>query len=170
MNKVTALTTKMGLVSKKAILSLAVATTMVFSVANQASAQVSDVPSFLMREGETISFFAHPTASYIGSEYEGNGVVAIYYEGFTGTHILRVRGKVNGYGVFSDLTVLSDTSSVPPFMMVTLLRKGLAAYASQEAKNTTKDVSAFILKHTQQALQSGDGETMCETTLMIASL
>ncbi|MEZ0368917.1 MAG: hypothetical protein ACAI44_07545, partial [Candidatus Sericytochromatia bacterium] len=117
-----------------------------------------------------ISVMAHPTAEYAGSTYEGNGVLSIYYRGFSdGLLTLRVQGVMDSDGHFSDLYVLSDEGFVPPFTVLTLVRKGLGAYLNSveyKAENAGAELAWDYLK---RAINGGNGQTMCEAYLVLDS-
>lgn len=156
--------------ANKVVLSLTLAATMVFSFNSQASAQVDSLSSFMSAQAENISTLAHPTAKFLGSTYEGNGVITIYYRGFEGNRVLRIQGSLDYSGNFDDLSVISDNGYVAPFTAVSMMRELLGESMNDWVSNADSSLERTGASMLQEAVRRGNGETMCEAYLFLASL
>lgn len=155
---------------KQVALSLVALSAVVFGHTPEASAKIYSTETFMTREAKNIFVLAHPTAEYVGSEYQGNGTLDIYYHGFPkGLLTLRVQGTVDDKGYFDSLYPRSDDGFVPPFTMLGMMRSALAAYLRSASDNAEDPDARRALDYLANALANGNGRTISEAYLIAES-
>lgn len=173
MNKAIKIFTSAHARSKKAVVSLALAAAMVFTTNSQASARVYDAADLMQNYDELISLIAHPSAEFVRSDNEGNGVLAITYRSiWTGDYLtMRLQGHLDSSGTFNRLTVLSDQGKICAFCAADAAGQVLNSVLSKaNSNNELNNAQRWGIKMAIEAMNRNDAETALEKFLYAASI
>lgn len=156
---------------KQLAVSLVMISALAFGGAQQAAAKIYSTETFMSQQAKNIHVLAHPSAKYVSSSYQGNGVLSITYRsGLTGDYLtLRVQGEVNNDGHFKNLYVLSDGGFVKPFTVVSFVRSTVAAYVNRASSQAQNAETRQMLEKLYPLIASGNGQSLCEAMLKAES-